>query len=604
MGWKNIKTNYKNIIREYMKIFLKKYWLSIAGAIIVGLFTVMPWFLFLSRMGGDFQGVWPQFNGDAFFYLARTQEIFDGHPEMNHQYFWEHKEDIYPQARGAEYFFAALSKISGLDLPTLQVVMDFVSPAVILILIFILLYSLSPHKYTAVILPLLLFTLVGGGVNKPIHPQITFPILVIFLIFWFRFIIKDSQKILNASLAGLFFGLLFLTYHYHWMFLIVLTGIYFLILLLKKDWFNIKYHLLMWVVAFVIGIPYFIQFWQGANIPYYHEMMVRMGMYYSHLPETFPKLIVALIWLAFFVLVARHYKLEEKSIIQAMVSLLIANVLLPNHQLITGIIIQNSNHWSGMPLFIYAVNGHYLLWEIAKQKDTSKFLSVKKGLLLILIILIIAPMWRMSTFALKPFLENYSADGREVLYSSIRTDNLQYYKSIFNWVNNNTEPDSVILADGKLMSFFPVYTRANVYNTEYAQWLPGSDEEVIERALLANFFNPDFYQEGKFNSEKFYGLIWVMARQTEYNTHIIVDDFGLDWKLKYKPKYSIGQEREKIKKVYDKLALKGWNINLLKKYRLDYIVWDKNRDANWNLENYKELKKVYEEGEVEIYVFN
>ena len=148
------------------------------------------------------------------------------------------------------------------------------------------------------------------------------------------------------------------------------------------------------------------------------------------------------------------------------------------------------------------------------------------------------------------------------------------------------------------MAFIPIYTHANIYNTDYAQWLPGSDEEVIERVLLANFFNQDF------KIEKLNGIIWIQPRQTEYNTHIIVDKFGLDWKLKYEPKYTIKQEQEKIQVVYKNLQQAGWDIGLLKKYRLDYIIWDKKTNPEWSLNEYKELNKVHEEGEVEIYVFN
>ncbi|MDP3900381.1 MAG: hypothetical protein Q8Q23_04850 [bacterium] len=592
-----------NIVK-LVKNFLKKYWAVVIGVIVVAVFTGLPSFLFFQRVGNDFAGVYPVNNGDTLFYLARTQEVFDGHKAINHQYFWEHKNSTYAQARGAEYFFGFIADIFHISLPALQIIMDFVSPAIIFILTYLLLYTIAPHKYAAVILPLLTFTLAFGGITKPMHPQLSLPILIIFLIFWVRFIKNNQDKRFNAVLAGAFFGLLFLTYHYHWMFAITLTGIYFLILLLRQDWLNTKYYLLMWGVAVAAGIPYLLQFISGAKVPYYAEMLVRIGLYHSHLPETYPRLAVALVWLAFFIFFARYYKLEEKPAAQIIASLLIANVLFPNHQLITGIIVENANHWAWMPLFIFIISGHYIFWVISRQQEQErKRAIIKKIMLAILFILIIAPAYRFSTFTLQPFLQLYadrsSAGFRPA--SPIDTKNLQYYSTIFDWINENTEPDAVIFSDSRLMSFIPVYTRANVYNTEYAQWLPGSDQEIIERSLLTKFFDEDAYVNGEFQVEKFYNLIWAMTRQTEENTHTILDNYGLSWRLRYEPKYSISQEKEKIQAVYANLKIFGWDINLLKKYRLDYIIWDKNFKPEWKLDEYQQLSKVYEDNNVAIY---
>jgi len=584
--------------------FLKKYWIVIVGAIVVGMFTVMPWLLFLNRVGDDFQGVWPQYNGDAFFYLARAHEVFDGHPDMNHQYFWEHKNDVYPQAIGAESFLAFISKILNIDLPTLQVAMDFISPAILYILTFILLMTVFRQKYLATFIPLILY-IVLGGVNKPVHPQLSLPLLLIFLIFWIRLIKLDKQKIQNAILAGVMFGLLFLTYHYHWMLLIVLTGIFILILLLNKKWLELKYHSLMLIIAVIIGIPYFIQLFVGTQVSYYAEMMTRMGMYYSHMPETWPRLIVALVWLGFFIFFARYYKIENKPTTQAITSLLIANVMFPNHQVITGIIVQNANHWPWMPILIFAITTHYIINYILKHKAEIKGWKINRVILIITLILFIVPVWRLSTFAFKPFLQNYKVNDIEnlVQYGVIPTENLQYYRSILDWMNENITSDSVILSDNVLMNFIPVYTHANVYYIDYAQWLPNSDQEIAERIILSRFFDKEYFTEEGYGVKNHERILWIQPAQTEYNTHVILDSFGLDWKLDYEPQYSLVKEHEKIKKIYQNLQTEGWNINLLKKYKLDYIVWDKNREPEWNLHKYPELMRIYDIDGIEIYTF-
>src|SRR3989338_6621419 len=90
------------------------------------------------------------------------------------------------------------------------------------------------------------------------------------------------------------------------------------------------------------------------------ETMVRLGLYFSHLPESYPRLAVALVWLAFFVWFARYYKIEQEKKAQIVATLLIANVLYPNHQLVTGMIFENAVHWSWMPVLIFVVSAHYV----------------------------------------------------------------------------------------------------------------------------------------------------------------------------------------------------------------------------------------------------
>lgn len=605
MGRRNIRQNCKNNKKNMLINWLKKYWLVIIGAIIVGGFTGLPNLLFLQRMGDNFQGVWPQFNGDSFFYLARAHEVFDGHPEMNHQYFWEHKEDRYSQANNLEYLIAVTSDAFNIDLPTLQVWLDFTAPVLIFLLTFILLYKIAPNKYTAVILPLILYTAVIGGISKPVHPQLSLPILLFFLIFWFELVKFKKQKARNAVLAGVMFGVLFLTYHYHWMFLVPLTGVFILILLLSKKWLELKYHILMLSVALIVGIPYFIQFFQGSKMPYYQEMMVRMGMYYTHMPETFPRLIVGLVWLLFFIFFAKHFKLENNPKAQAIASLLIVNVLFPNHQLITGIVLQNANHWSWMPILIFSIATHYIINFILARRAEKKCRKMDKAILAIAIILLVVPAYRLSTFNLKPFLETYSiCEAKDFIhYGSICAEDLQYYRNVFDWVEKYIDSDSVILADDILMNFIPVYTHANIYYSEYAQWLPNSDREITERIMLSRFFDKEYFADGKYGIENNERILWIQPGQTEYNTHIIFDKFGVNWKLDYKPQYSLAKEQEKVRAVYDELQTEGWNINLLKKYRLDYIIWDRNREPDWNLYKYPELMRIYDQDGVEIYKF-
>ena len=567
--------------------FIRKYWLVIFVTMAVAAFTGLPSIFFLQRMGDGFRGVYPVFNGDALFYQTRIQEIYDGHGAINHSYFFEHKDIAYPQQIGAEYFIYSLTKISGLSAPALQVIIDFVMPAIIFLLSYLLFKKIAPNEYTAVLFPLALYTVVMAGLFKPIHPQITLPLLLLFLIFWVKLILNDKNKWRHSVISGVFLGLLFLTYFYHWTFLFVVMGIYILIMLLSKSFAEIKYHALLIGIGVLIGIPYILRMLASLEAPFQAETMVRLGLYFSHLPESYPRLAVALVWLAFFIWFARYYKIEQDKKTQIVATLLIANVLYPNHQLITGVIFENAVHWSWMPLVIFIFSGHYIIGVLIQRNVRlwKNFIT-----LLLTSVLLILPAWRLSTFLWPAYPRQYKKN---------LVEDRQYYGEVFAWINANTEKDAVILSDMQLMNFIPVYTAANVYHSYYAFVLPGSDQEIIERTLFSHFFEPEFFTVEEFGFKDRAHILWSFVEDTEKNTHTI----ARRWTIPYEPVYSLEKERAKVSEVYDGLVKTGWNVSLLKKYRLDYIIWDKNIEPDWNLEHYKELELVVRVGDVLIYRF-
>jgi len=53
--------------------------------------------------------------------------------------------------------------------------------------------------------------------------------------------------------------------------------------------------------------------------------------------------------------------------------------------------------------------------------------------------------------------------------------------------------------------------------------------------------------------------------------------------------------------IYKDLQKEGWSIELLKRYRVDYIIWDRKAQSQWDIEEYKELELVERLGDVFIY---
>jgi len=571
--------------------FIKKYWPLVAAALLVGLFSIAPLFLSLQRMGDSFQGIWPQFNSDANFYLSRMHEVEDGHPDMNNPYFAEHKDAVYPQATGAERFVAFLSQALGVSIPGLQAVLAFITPALMAALMYLLLMMLYPNRLSAFVLSAVFFTVVTGGMTKPIHPGISFPLLLLFLLSWFYLVFKKERQGIYTVLCGVFLGLLFLTYFFHWSFLFVVLGVYGLTLLVKKDYGQLKRHVIIVAIALAVGAPFLVRALAGVDAPFYEDMALRQGVFATHWPETFPRLTVALAWLGVFVFLTRHYRLNHETRSHVLLSLLIANVVYPNHQIITGITIENANHWSLMPVFLYALSGHYLVFSI-RERVRRSWSALNAAILGVVAIMFVIPSWRLYTFNFPPYQRSLAVSTTE--------ESQQKYADVLQWIDNNTFRDSVIFSHLAFMRLVPVYTHANVYYTESAPYLLVSDTEVIERTLLALFFDIDDFAARDFGMGDVPRILWTQPAMIERNTHWLHDRLNINYELQY----TLERELELVRSVYADLAAEGWDSNLLQRYRLDYIVWDKELSPEWNLDAYSELTRVYDQDGIGVFVFS
>jgi len=556
-------------------------------AVLVGVFTAAPSFVFLKQVGSDYKEVWPAFDGDSLYYFARIGEILDGQKSINHPYFAEHKEEPYPQASAGEYFVAYVSKLLNTIPPIAQIWFDLFGSMLIFLLLFYFFRIFNPyHPILAVVLPFLFVTVITGGFFKPIHSQISFPLLILFLILWAHAVLHRKRGAAKIICAGIILGFLFLTYFYHWSFVVVILGVYAILEIFRRNYREVFRSGWILLIGIIVGLPYFYSVWAGLSAPNHAETMVRVGVYFSHLPETLPRLAVAIVWLASFVSVSWRYRLLGAKDNQILLTFLIANIIYPNHQIISGMIIQNANHWSWMPVFIYLLTGSYLIGKIlaSNERKSGKILITS-----IVCMLMIIPSARLSSFH---FSWKRHLSGSQDYYL-----NIQRYGGLFSWINNNTKKGSVFLSDFDLMGFIPAYTHANVYYHTYAFNLPGSDLEIVERALISRIFEPEFYDDPHFGMTVDNRILWTQPAQTERNTHKIYDILGLE----YEKKYDLRTEVAYVNSVLTGLGSDRYSINLLGKYRLDYIVWDKKTKQNWNLDVYPELELVFEEDGIAAY---
>src|SRR3989338_3482429 len=126
-----------------MKQFFSHHWLALSIAAAVGLLVVAPQLFFITSLGSDFNGVYRELSGDELFYMARVQEVVDGHLTLNNPYYVEHKECVSAQFFLPEVLASLPAKLFNVGIFELFVFYDFALPAIIYLISYRLFFFLG-----------------------------------------------------------------------------------------------------------------------------------------------------------------------------------------------------------------------------------------------------------------------------------------------------------------------------------------------------------------------------------------------------------------------------------------------------------------------------
>jgi hypothetical protein len=173
----------------------------------------------------------------------------------------------------------------------------------------------------------------------------------------------------------------------------------------------------------------------------------------------------------------------------------------------------------------------------------------------------------------------------------------QEYAWVFEWLNKNTKRDEVVFANSELSSLIPVYTSNNVYSNGLAGLHFMPTQELQERFVINHYWD---------------------EMDKEY---VIIHKFSV-WGSYYQTLYDINQTKNKLRrwlmlpqKEYVKIPPEDINEFLefahdikskdfasqLKKYRVDYLLWDKLKDPHWKIEEQAFLMPLVEMNNIVIY---
>lgn len=573
-----------------MIVTLKKHWIIIVFALIIGCLTALPTVRSIANLGGgEFRGVYPIFNFDRLFYMSMTQDVYEGHLGLGNAYVAEHKNDPYVQPPLGEIIMAGFARLTGLNVPNALFVLEFVLPMVIVLLLYLIFYCLTESRIAAIFLTAFYTAIFVTHYYIPINPQFSFIPFFLGIYFIIRVFIRPSENnrsiIIYSSLAGLMTAILVYIYPFFWTSLFVL---YFMLsivfyMALGRD---IKYlkNIIYFISPFIIFIsPYLYNLFQAVKSPYYAETISRYGLFNSHLPSCY-YLIAMLTTTMLALIISKKIFIEKKQWYFAL-CLVFSGVILAWQNIITGKFMQFSTHYYrttvifSLMAFAIIIYNFLKVYPVKTLFNGVKKISAKMVIVFCLFLLFLfQPIHNHIAYTIEWF--NISKSKQEML-------DLQKYATLFNWLNNNTAPESVIYSmNGQLTNYLTVYTRNNVYLPNYGAVNLMSDDELENRWLSRTIFDKIINRDYVENTD-----IWVNKfidkYQSQQTRKKVFSWLGIN--LKASDRIVPLEVSAKFVEKYEKYKL-GDPEELLKNYKLDYLVITE-QDKNW--QDIKEIVESY-----------
>lgn len=580
---------------RWSKRTVRGHMLACLCAAAIGILMLLPIFIF--QLDSSYQGI-EMFGTDGeSSYIAQVHAVYNGNFSFGNVFLYEYQDQPYVKQPLPAIITAGLGKLFRLSVPSAIIAAKFVFPFITFLLVYALGFVLTKRKGIALLgaafvllspattalldpavwKPLLTAAAFPGSdpqfllYSRPISPQMSNMIFFAYLLLLWLFLDRKNQWNLRTKwvlgiLAAVLLGLSFYTYLFAYSLLFAITGFLWLYFVIRKDWKTVQALTLIGIGGLVVGIPYILNMLSVFASPYYADLSVRVGQVATH------EFLLSRVWFGvLFVYFLLYRKLDSFGIF--VITFLAAIFAVSNIQVIIGrtIPIPEHFHWyymaplSGLILF-------HILFSLFEKRKYLPYLKVVKAALLIGCFVVALLFQRWSYVSQQSRFVEWNRYGEAV-----------------GWLSEHTTKEDVIFSNLPISEFIVVYTSANTYYNPYAgdALLPA---ERLRRAYYTYMFldgvSPDA-AEAYFADEK---------NKTTFSNSI----FSNYWRAKNGCYACYPEELNKqFIEEYQTFANEPFLQNL-QMYRITYIVWDKEKDAEWNLERFFN-DVVYEDDRIVIY---
>ena len=576
-----------------VKKFIRVHYLAIALGILVGFLMVLPQVLFMFEMGDDYAGVNILATDAEPNFLSRFQEISEGNWGFRDVFWTFNKERSYNRPFLGHVIMYRFGQIFFSDVGQIFLLTKFILPLILFLVIYFFVLLFKPDKRIALLSSVgtmlwygisSLSELKGFLINnfivprysvfsRPIIPVLGLIILFSFLSFFYLYFSQSQKR--YFWLAGILFGLSFYIYFFTWSFLVVFIFISFFWFWFKRDWLRLRKVFGVIFLGALIALPYWFNFYKLINSKIFGSLSDQTGLVVSN------SVIIGkyLIGLAILFLIGFYFKKFPKQDLWFWFSLTAGSVVILNQQLITHRVLQPAHyHWYVIkPLTIIL-----LIWFVFSFIQSR----YRKYFWLLFIIFISVGFYITTSQQVSIYL-NLRDNVR--LYS-------QRYVPVYKWLNENTEKGQLIFSGsvqyvGRLC-FLSCYTHLDEYLYKNKSFYHSSFDQnryILFLEYRLDQITPEMAQDLFFNDlrdEIFYEIY-------SYYYKITYVDYG---------KSASDQEVQEILDEYVGLYEQDLEA-LFKKYSIDYILWDKQLNPKWDLDNFDFLELIYQTDEIRVYKF-
>lgn len=554
-----------------MILRLKKHYGVLLLALCVGAVTFFPQLFAIHMMGESFRGVYPINGSDDLYYLARGQEIIDGHKKLGNPYLLEGKDSTISGFWLPDYLVGKFSYSIGLSIPEGFIFLDFFLPLILVLLTYSIGYTLTKNiplsLATATILHGVLFI---DDFSRLPSPQLNFIFWLVACLALLHLTKHRSNKWMIGLAIAL--GALFYIYPYYWTFYVVTVALFAMSVYFSGGRVLIEKLLLASLGAVFIAIPALVQMFVTANNPFYAETMSRIGLIETHTPSGISVLLWAGATLILLILCIYMKKRAPSHLELLLGSGLLAAVIVTNQHLITGANIEFSSHYLPLTMFwsIFTLTYIFSVWIQSRPNNGVKYSASILGVCVLLALIVASAL-----------IEKRSVPGeREVAW--------QRYAPVFEWLRENTDKESVVYTHEELSNLVAGYTQNNVYYAGWANVHMLSDEEVQKRFWGINYFE-DVSEDFVYKNER---LIW-RVRFIDRHAHIQTEN-----KIRTLLRLDLKEAERIPQKDIDVALDRGEEVQsqsfeaVLRRYQTDYVIWDTMNEIKRPYDDLSYLRKV------------
>lgn len=495
-----------------MKIFSNDYIVILVAALCATIFF-LPHILIPLLRGDDLyspvvvKGV-NAYAYDQAVYASYIKDVTDGHFPVRDPTVWENKEKPSIIVSAFPTLILGLMSIALDSVYMTFIVSSFIFPFLIFLLIYFFVNKATKSRNMGILSAC--FLMIGFNfiarppitpgniyyffINYILHPveplnylnrlpAVQFNFLFLMASIISLYFVLERKNIKYSILGGVLLGILFYTYIYYWVGLSIAIVLLLLLSICKKDRIQIKNIAFILLIAALMSIPYWLEYYSFKSSSYYYDIVSKIGATEEFSEFSGFQTLLTLKYSIFYALFACFVK-KRDSFFWLITSIFIAGIIGLNAGVVAGFNLQYGHFDVTFLAPITAIAIIYIFREISLSRYKNRALSlfslllrnnVNKICALLVLTLLVFGFYTHTAYSLNVY-KNFGVD--------------KSYREAYDWFNKNTEVDSVVVTMSTEQNLLlPAYTHNNVYIPNGAASLSTTEESAERLFTVYKFFN-------------------------------------------------------------------------------------------------------------------